>query len=185
MHGGPTAHPVTGVIDYRPAALAPDGGALFVEASPGHLVRYRIEGNVLTLADATAPIANGGRGAVCVSPDGQWVCLPSTDGHEGLAQGLYVHRADDLRQPAFPVQTGAGTYVVAFDPSGGRIYAQNADQPLLLFDINGRPGPEVPSEAFPDGPHDVIQFLPHPHGRGLLMVTTESIFLVEFPGAEQ
>jgi hypothetical protein len=169
-------------FDFRRAATMPDGRSLFAEAIPGRLVRYQVEGDRLNATEETEPIVQGDRGLVCVSPDGQWVCLPAWDGHANRNGEQFVYATGNLSRPAFHLRVGTGCHVVAFDPAGGRICATSFEHPLLLFDAAGKPGPVVPRELFPDGQQVVEALIPNPDGRQLLVLTTETIFLVEFTG---
>lgn len=171
-----------GGFDFRRAATTPDGRSLFAEAVPGRLVRYKVEGDGLVAADETEPIVRGDRGIVSVSPDGRWVCLPAWDGHGNRDGELFVYATGNLSRPAYYLRVGTGCHVVAFDPVGGRVCATSFEHPLLLFDAAGKPGPIVPRELFPDGQQVVEALVPHPDGNQLLVVTTESVFLVEFTG---
>ncbi|HTK75049.1 MAG TPA: hypothetical protein VL371_07290 [Gemmataceae bacterium] len=169
-------------FDFRRAAMLPDGRSLFAEGVPGRLVRYQVEGDRLTAAEETEPIVRGDRGLICVSPDGRWVCLPAWDGHANRDGEQFVYASGNLSSPAFYLKVGTGCHVMAFDPAGGRVCATSFEHPLLLFDAAGKPGPIVPRELFPDAQQVVEALIPRPDGRQLLVLTTESVFLVDFTG---
>lgn len=177
---GLTLPSTAGAFDFRRATITPDGLDIFAEAVPGRLARCRIEGDRLLPVEETEPIVRGDRGMICVSPDGKWVCLPAWDGHAPVDGELFVYSTRNLTRPAFNLRVGTGCHVLAFDPVGRHICATNFEHPLLLFDDRGNPGPAVPRELFPTGSHVVEALIPHPDGRQLLVLTTESVFLVEF-----
>jgi hypothetical protein len=179
----PLTMPTTaGGFDFRRATTTPDGRTIFAEAVPGRLVRYQVEGDRLLPIDETEPIVRGDRGMICVSPDGRWVCLPAWDGHANVDGELFVYSTGNLTRPAFNLRVGTGCHVLAFDPVGRRICGTNFENPLLLFDDRGKPGPVVPRELFSEGSHIVEALIPHPDGRQMLVLTTETVYLVEFTG---
>jgi hypothetical protein len=160
-------------------ALSPDGKWLFADG--GALLRYRIDGTTLTLDAASHTGMGGGhKEGICVSPDSQWVCFPNGGGNDGLNYATYVYRTADLSRPAFILHQGAYPEVVGYDPAGQRLFSQNYDLPLIVFDANGTKRGEHKFGSV-SGSHNVKQYAGHPtDGRGLLVRTNESLLLVEF-----
>ena len=118
-------------------ALSPDGRFLYYDS--GGLARYRIDGDRVSFDELTKERVGGGaKTGICVAPDGKFVCLPTGGGNDGTGgYGTWIYRADDFAKPAYAVRQGAYPGVVGFDPSGKRVYAQNSDTPLLVFDAGG------------------------------------------------
>ena len=79
---------------------------------------------------------------------------------------------------------GAYSEIVGFDPVGKRIFSQNYQLPLIVFDQNGTKRGEYKFGEI-RGSHNVKQYVAHPKdGRGLRLRTNEQLLLVEFGRAE-
>jgi hypothetical protein len=179
----PTGRAVPGLDGFEYAALSPDGKWLFADGFG--LLRYRIEDATLTPDGRTREGMGGGaKTGICISPDSKWVCFPTGGGNDGLTYGTYVYLTDDLSRPAFTLQQGAYPEVVGFDHAGKRLFGQNAEYPLIVFDANGTKRGEYkfgPTR----GLHNVKQFAAHPTvGRVLLLRTNDQLLLVEFAASE-
>src|SRR5262249_6874957 len=123
-------------INFEYAALSPDGKWLF--ADDGRLVRCRVDDLTLTLdASSREGMGGGHKAGICVSPDSQWVCFPTGGGNDGLNYATYVYRTADLSRPAFTLRQGAYPEIVGYDSAGQRLFSQNYQHPLLVFDLNG------------------------------------------------
>jgi hypothetical protein len=160
-------------------ALAPNGQWLFTDG--GHLLRYSIDGLKLTLdASSHAGMGNGHKAGVCVSPDSRWVCFPTGGGNDGLNYATYVYRTEDLSRPAFTLHQGAYPEIVGFDRAGKRIFSQNYDHALLVFDQNGTKRSEH-KFAGVGGSHNIRDYAARPtDGRALLLRTNDALLLIEF-----
>jgi hypothetical protein len=168
---------------FGSAALSPDGKWLFGEGGP--LLRFRIDGTSLILDGRShRGVGSGHRTGICVSPDSQWVCLPTGGGNDGLLYGTYVYHSTDLSQPAFDLKQGAYPNLVGFDPAGKRVFTQSFSHPLMVFDHNGTKLSEhtlVPVRE----PYHAKQYAAHPvDGNALLLRTTDKLLLVEFTSAD-
>jgi predicted Zn finger-like uncharacterized protein len=165
------------------AVLSSDGKYYFVQGGFEELVRYRFDGERLVREEASPRIAQNGQG-INVGPDSKYVCLPSGGGNYGIpghprrGYGTFVFNVADLQKPAFTVESGAYPEVVGFDAAGGFVYAQNHDQPLLVFDFQGRKKAGYGSRG--GGPSTkVLQYAPLPEGRKLLIRLPDKIVFAE------
>jgi DNA-binding beta-propeller fold protein YncE len=164
--------------------MSPDGRELFTVSRAGAgwaLSRHRLpaeEGSPPDWAHPAAvsgPLGPGRPRRICLSPDGEYVCVTlSDDGApgDGLAPpGIPVFRCVNLTRPAFSVPLGPGPQAVAFDPAAGEIYAQDRDHSLIRFDMTGTRlrAYDLPADPTEDG--EVRQLLVHPSGRKLLRVS--------------
>jgi hypothetical protein len=163
---------------FDQAALTADGKYLFALGTGEQLLRYRVEGRVLFLEDASVRIVSGTKRPVCVSPDGKWVAAPCPNGNlKAGDHATFVFAVSDLSKPAFTLASGPSSQAVGFDPAAGLVYAQNAQFALLTFDLTGaKKGQYAPgmSKTAPE----VRQILPHPAGKKLLLLTTAGLYAV-------
>jgi S1-C subfamily serine protease len=172
-------------VNYRFPTLTPDGKYLFTMGGTEQLIRFRVEGTGLALDEMSPRIAQNGQG-IAVSPDGKYVCLPSGGGnYQGLPNhpevrpySTYVYAVDNLRKPAFTLHQGNYPRAVAFDPKAGAIYAQNFENQLVLFSPTGVRRQEHPLSERGD---EVKQFLVHPEGGRLIVLTERRVFYVATP----
>jgi hypothetical protein len=164
------------------ATLSGDGKFYFAQDGQA-LVRYRFETDKMIREEASPRIARNANG-VNVSPDSKYVCLTSGGGNDGIpghtraGYATFVFNVANLQTPAFTVESGAYPEVVGFDAAGGFVYAQNHDQPLLVFDFEGRKKAGYGSRG--GGPSTkVLQFAPLPEGRKLLIRLPDKLIFVE------
>jgi hypothetical protein len=156
-------------------ALSPDG-KLLLTSGGGGIQRYRIEGHVVTLEETSESIANNPSG-LCLSPDGRRVCLPSGGGN-ARGYSTYIYDVERLDVPELVLRSGAYPRAVGFDPVAGRIFAQNIELTLLVFDQEGKNG--VAYNFLPSG-QEAGALIPHPAGRKLFLATGEKCGIVELP----
>jgi hypothetical protein len=111
-----------------------------------------------------------------VSSDSKYVCLPSGGGNYGTAgYCTFIYSVSDLTRPQITIGSGAYPRQVGFDPKAGLVYAQNHEKQLLIFDPLG-----VRLKEFTLGPTgDVKQFLVHPDGRKVLILTDKKLYYVQ------
>src|SRR5262249_38072579 len=164
------------------ATLSGDGKCYFAQDGQA-LIRYRFEADKMIREEASPHIARNGNG-VNISPDSKYVCLPSGGGNDGIpghpraGYATFVFNVANLQTPAFTVESGAYPEVVGFDPAGGFVYAQNHDQPLLVFDFQG--GEKAGYGSRGGGPATkVLQYAPLPEGRKLLSRLPDKIVFAE------
>jgi hypothetical protein len=160
-------------------ALSPDGKWLFADG--GRLLRYRIGGTTLTLDAATREdMGSGHKEGICVSPDSQWVCFPTGGGNDGAGYGTYIYRIADMSKPACLLKQDAYPEIVGSDPVSQRIFTQNYDHPLMVYDHTGKNLGTYRLGTI-SGSHNIKQYAAHPtDGRSLLLRTSQHLVLVEF-----
>jgi hypothetical protein len=161
--------------------VTPDGRYLFTASGLGELIRIKIDGSRV-LAEQATPALGGNAPGIEVSND--YVALPCGAGNsKGLPNhpnisgySTYVYAVSDLTRPVAVVAAGAYPRALAFDAASGTIYAQNADNQLMLFTLTGEKEKE-----YSLGGGDVKQILVHPKGRKAVILTHEALFFVELP----
>src|SRR5207253_8265932 len=89
----------------------------------------------------------------------------------------YVFPVTDLDRPALVLTTGAYPRALAFDPRGGRIYAQNHQHQLLVYTAGG-----IKQKEYRLGDAEAKQLLVHPAGGKLLVLTGERLYRIDVPG---
>jgi hypothetical protein len=155
--------------------MSPDGKYIFVQGGLEELKRIRINDTRLTVDKTSSRIAQNGQ-SVCMSHDSKYVCLPSGGGNYGTAgYSTFIYSVMDLTRPQITIGSGAYPRQVGFDPKAGLVYAQNHEKQLLIFDPLG-----VRLKEFTLGPTgDVKQFLVHPDGRKVLILTEKKLYYVQ------
>jgi hypothetical protein len=161
-------------IGFDEPTATPDGRYLFTRGGIEQLHRFKIDGTNLTYEESSARIAQNGQ-AIEVSPDSKWVALPSGGGNYGpRPYSTFIYSVTNLSGPALTVQGGAYPRALGFDPILGLVYAQNSGNPLIIFTAKGLKLKEVPLR----GTGDVRQFVTHPAGGRLLLLTANKLFYV-------
>ncbi len=155
-------------------AVTPDGKYLFIQGGFEDLKSFRISGTRITADQTSARIAQNGQ-SIAISPDSKYVCLPSGGGNYGAGTyTTFIYSVTNLSQPQIMVTSGAYPRAMGFDPKAGLIYAQNHDKQLLIYDPSG-----VRLKEFNLGPTgEVKQFLVHPDGRKVLVLTDRKLYFV-------
>lgn len=147
--------------------LTPDGKFLFTN-NPGALYRFKIDGEKVALDQSSGGI--GGGVAIEISPDGQWVCLPSPGGSSLVAgvpkYSTVVFPVNDLSKHAIAVTTGPSHRAMAFDTKLGKIYANGSGQ-LIMYTMRGIKEEE---HSIKNG-GTTQQILLHPDGTRMLLLT--------------
>ena len=188
LRGGPAYYPDISPstrlgADFRGLRLSQDGATLFSGTRTIH--RSKTDGTRVVVEDVGAKIGNGSPG-VAVSMDGQFVALPTGGGNkaEGLPQvgyGTYVFAAKDLQSPVLALSTGNYPRTIAFDPATKDIYAQNYDKHLIVISESG----ETLNEYVFENVARSLQFLVHPRGRRLCVLSESDLLWVELSGADE
>jgi S1-C subfamily serine protease len=167
--------------------VSPDGKYLFVQGGMEQLCRLRITGTRLKFEEAGQRIAQGRVVNIQVSADSAFVCLPCGGGNynqlglkdhpEVGTYSTYVYPVTNLNKPAFTLAQGPYPMAVGFDPKAGLVYGQNLDHQLIVF---GGAGVKLKEYQLNNG-REVRQFLVHPAGRKLLVLTDAKLSYVELP----
>jgi S1-C subfamily serine protease len=171
-------------LQFAFPAVSPDGKYLFVVGGIEELHRFKIDGTALTLEQASPRISSNGQ-QVAISPDSKYVCLAAGGGngkhpdHPDVGPyGTFIYPVTNLRKPAFGIRQGAYPRAVGFDPKAEVVYAQNHEKQLLIFSYTG-----LLRQQHELGPrnHGTTQFLVHPEGHRVLVLTSERLYAVELP----
>src|SRR5262245_28160546 len=171
-------------VGFESPVVTPDGLRVFT-TDGGKLFRF-----VFTLAGhlkgefATHDLGSSGK--VEMSPDGKFVCLTTHGGNtRGLKlhpqtkdYALYVYPVKDLTKPAFTIEHNNWVPMVAFDPAAELVYARSGTKELCVFTYTGVKKKEY--DLGRRGEH-MRQYLVHPEGRKLVMLTDQKISMVELP----
>jgi hypothetical protein len=166
---------------FTHAVVTPDGRYLFTQGGIEQLQRYRLDGKTVRFEESSPRIAQNGQ-RIDVSPDGALVCLPSGGGNYAEREigpyATFIYAVGHLKRPALILRLGAYPRAVGFDPRGGYIYAQNFDNQFILC---SKDGARLAAHSLSDRGDEVRQFLVHPEGRRVLVLTGNRLFAVEAP----
>ncbi|MFO0970522.1 MAG: hypothetical protein U0793_33680, partial [Gemmataceae bacterium] len=172
-----------GGIGTDMAALSADGKHFFTYGGIEQVFRFRVEGTELHLEQVSQRIGQNAQ-ALIVSPDSKYVALPSGGGnYRGLPDHpmistytTYVYPIDNVRRPAFTLESGAYPRTVGFDPKADLAYAQNHGKQLIIFSMTGR---KLQEHVLGRG--DTRQFLVHPEGRRIMVLMQDTLAFVQIP----
>jgi S1-C subfamily serine protease len=167
----------------RPA-ITPDGKYVFTTGGSEQVYRLRIAGKDLKFEEASQRIIQGRFDGLCISGDGAFVCAPSGGGnYPGLRNhpqvgtySTYIYPVQNLNKPAFAIHQGAYPVAVGFDAKAGLVYTQNHERQLIVFTNKGIKLKEY--QLYCGEPR---QYLVHPQGRKVLMLTNSELLLVTLP----
>ncbi|MEI7685273.1 MAG: hypothetical protein WCL32_09615 [Planctomycetota bacterium] len=165
--------------------VSPDGQFAFFNNVYG-FTRYEIKKDSMTPLDSFKAGSNFRE--VTVSPDSKLVCQTSGGGNPGLERTYRtaVMAVDSLKSE-FVLDFGPYPGTIGFDTAGGYIYAQAIDKPLIVADKNGvklfdhRFRKTLDGGGFTELRLTTVQFLPHPAGKKLLMLSREQAAFIEVP----
>ncbi len=161
-------------------ALSPNGRYLFYESFKT-LCRFRVSGKNLIFEEQSPKLGLSAR-QISVSSDSVYVALPFSRGNDTLANvpiepyGTYIFKTTNLQEPVFSIGAGASPELVDFDISAGQIYTQNSENQLIVFDFRGKKRKEYQLTRRGDL---VEQYLVHPRGYKLFVLTREKLLWVE------
>ena len=171
----PTKYERGGFID---PVLSPDGRYLFVGTPIGNCCRFKQEDGKLTFVDKIRLHAGAGLG-ICVSPDSKFVCQPAGTGNPD-AGGTYrtiVFPIDTFAKKECILEPGAHPKPVGWDPAAGLLYTGNTGKTLLVFTLAG-----IKQKEYSIDKAMQRQYLAHPQGKKLLLLTLDKLYFVELPG---
>ncbi len=176
--------------EFGMPVLSADGKHLFAHTKFGRLYQLSADGEKVALAVASENFIQNVFMQPVVSADGKLVCNPCGGGNmaikawkERTSYSTLVFAVGNLAEPVVVLKTGAYPRAVGFDTAAGLIYAQNFEHQLIVMD---RDGSKLKSYKVGEAGNDVIQLLPHPDGRKLIMLTADfrtgqSLHAVELP----
>jgi hypothetical protein len=140
-------------------------------------MRFAIAGNT---ADNTAGIT--------FSPNSKWLCLVKPWGNvrdrrnatavyrvDSFERHCILEHADGRRPPI-----GEPPLAVGFDLKGGYVYTQNNDRKLMVCTLHGVTKKEYRFDGGANKP--VLQFLVHPDGNQVVLLTRQAVYFIEVPG---
>jgi hypothetical protein len=180
---------------------------------PPVLSRYSWKDGKLEHEESTEPPGRKYRdnvvspAGITISPDGQFVCLPRPD------PSLYMYHWEDaadrdriatpvypvnrLKKPSCALEQGAVAAgrpnvrpeAVGFDPKAGLLYAQDAFHEFVVFTTGGvkKKVYALSGESPGTGPLyevHVAQYLVHPAGYRVMVLTASAVYAVEVPGRQ-
>lgn len=167
-------------VGFKNLAMTPDGKFLFSEGME-QLQRFRVHPDAIEYQESSERIAQNGR-SIVISPDGYYVALPSGGGnYNSKPYSTHIYKITDLSKPMITVQSGAYPQTLGFDMKAGLIYAQNFEYPLIVFLPSGLKQKEY--KLGPAAGRSTNQFLAHPEGRKLFLLTDRRFSFVELPDA--
>jgi hypothetical protein len=160
--------------------MTADGKYIFTNGGIEQMFRLRLDGDRVQFEEASPRL---GAGMIQLSPDAQFVCLPSGGGNGAAGAPSYstiIFLTTSFKKRECILNSGAYPRAVGFDPKGGYIFAQNHGNELVLYTSGG-----VKRKEYHFGPpntsSDVRQFLAHPSGNKLLLLTGTALYLIEVP----
>jgi hypothetical protein len=160
-------------------AVTPDGRYVFTRGGINQLHRFRLANGQLTFEESSPRIISGPAGSISVSPDSRFVCIPSGSGNAGAKRSYstFVYSVTSFKKAVFMLAQGAYPRAVAFDPAAAHVYAQDFKHPLIIFTATG-----IKQREYALGRSgEVRQYLVHPEGNRLLLLTEGSLSYVEIP----
>jgi WD40 repeat protein len=170
------------------AAMSPDGKYLFSQGWMEEMYRFRLSNSKLSLEETGHRIASNGQ-RINLSPDSKYVCLPSGGGNGTVPGGppaggysTHIYPVDDIRRPAFILESGPYPRVVGFDPKAGLVFTQNFSNHLLVYSYAGLKQREMSfHRANREEPQ---QYLAHPAGKKLLVRFPKGVVCVDLTAAD-
>jgi hypothetical protein len=168
---------VRGGMGFLTPTFSADGKFLFTTGGIEQIYRYKVDGSKVTFEDTGPRIIQGRFLDICVGED--FVAAPSGGGNYGANYSTFVYAPSNLKTPAVTLASGPYPMAVGFDKAADLFYAQNADKQLIIFDKDANKLKEY--SLTPGRAIEVRQFLVHPEGRKLLVLTKNDLFSVEIP----
>jgi hypothetical protein len=166
--------------EFGMPTLTPDGKYLFCVGFEC-LHRFKVSGNDLVYEEMGPRIGQNPQ-RIEISPDSKYVALPSGGGNYNISDhpqigsyGTYVYRVSDLQMPIMSISSGAYPRTLQFDRQAGLVYAENHERCLITFTPKGLKEKEYQIE----GSGEPRQFLVHPQGKKLLILSEPGLFWVE------
>jgi hypothetical protein len=167
---------------YDDPVITPDGRYVFTRGGLEQLHRFRLAEGQLRFEESSPRIIQGPCGGIQVSSDSRLVCIPSGGGNYGAkpAYSTIVYPVTTFQKIEFTLPQGAYPRAVAFDTAGAHIYAQSFQHALIVFDAAGVKKKEYSLARS----GEVRQYLVHPEGNKLLLLTEGALRYVEVPKEE-
>jgi WD40 repeat protein len=148
------------------------------------LHRFKVSGTDLIYEEMGPRIGSNAQ-RIYVDPESRYVAMPSGGGN-GQPEGhpnagsyvTYVYRVSDLSRPVIALEGGAYPGCIALDRVSKNVYLDNYDYQIMVFTPKGL---KQQNYALTENSDDVRQFLVHPDGGKLLVLTESALKNVEIP----
>ncbi len=159
--------------------VTPDGKYLFCSGYEA-LHRFQIRGSDIVYEEMGPKLS--GSGPIVISPDSMYVSLVGGSGrnisdHPKIEYGSYIYKVSDISTPVLSIETGMIQKAIGFDKIAGRIYSQNNDKQLLIFNTKGVREKEYAISRYQGD--RVRSFAVYPLGSKLLVLTDGRLYWVE------
>ncbi len=152
--------------------VTPNGTHVFVgDRAMYHL---KLNGKSLEYIGKSPSIASN-PGGIYVSPDSQYVALPSGGGNDGVAglprsgYNTYLFETKNLKENTRSLPTGAYPRSIGWDAKNQWVYAQDFDYQLKVF--NNQTGVLHSQHALSTRGNDGVRYTSHPDGKGRVLCT--------------
>jgi hypothetical protein len=170
------------------------------------MFRFSVKNGKLTYQDcdpARISEQSAGTGEITISPDSKLICLP---GQPSSAYATPIYPTGTFQKHVCTLDASCATRAVGFDLKGGYTYTQNAGHELIILTPHGlkkkQYALETPIQNFPpvcnregevirpgysrpwqegDPAGVVQQYLVHPGGNQLLLLTGAALYAVQVP----
>jgi S1-C subfamily serine protease len=169
------------LVSLRTPVITPDGKYIFTSGMFEQVNRLRVTGDDLQFEESSPRILQGRFVGLCVSGDSAYVCGPSGGGNYGApghpqiaGYSTYIYPVTSLNTPVCTLEQGAYPLAVGFDPKAGLIYTQNHQFELIVFTDKG-----IKLKEYSLRCGEPKQYLVHPAGRKLLLLTANKLLQVE------
>ena len=162
-------------------AAEPDGKYLWVEGDNVNLMRFKVRGSRISY-DGASPVQATNIQGISVSGDSRYVAVLAGAGNyiEGQRKtnyATYVFAVGNLNRPATVIDSGAYPQALGFDTVTHTIYAQNYQEPLILFNGLGEKG-----ESYAIVKHgSPKRFVVDPLGKRLFALDDDKLYWVTLP----
>lgn len=167
-------------VNFNHAIVSHDGKQLFAIGMSDQLLRFKLEGEQVECAEAGPRLLLGGRSeGICLSANGEHIAVPCGSGNaavNGTASGqwaTHVFAIGDLQKPVTTIRSGLSPLAVGIDLKSQRVYAQNYQNNLIIFDDKGTKLKEYKFD--PRQTSETRQFLVHLDGRKFLALSSSGL----------
>ena len=146
--------------------------------------RFKVSGENL-IYEEMGPRIGSNVQSIFVDPESRYVAMPSGGGNgspEGHPEAgsyvTFVYRVTDLSRPVIALGGGAYPRCIALDKASKNVYLNNYDDHLMIFTPKGL---KQQGYVLTEDSDEVRQFLVHPDGGKLLLLTESALMNVEIP----
>jgi hypothetical protein len=166
-------------IGFANPQVSPDGRFLFTNGPTGRLERFAFKDGKLKLQESSPQLSANGEHNIQISSDSKLVCCPvgTGNGNGTKSYSTIVYPTSSFKKFECVLETGGYPSAVGFDPAGGYIYAQNNHSALLVYTLTGVKKREYKGE----GGGAIRQYLVHPAGNKVLVLTNRKLYFIEVP----